>query len=123
MGLMKYINKIRGVYYTYKARRVVTPEIGRSKIVRKRFIFSGKVQGVGFRLEMHEVGKKLALKGWVKNRKDNSVEAAVQGEVDKIKYLIHHLNSIKRISIKNTIEEDLEIIEDEKDFYVKDRDW
>ncbi len=123
MGIIRYINKIRGAYYTDKARKVVIAEIEESKIVRKRFIFSGRVQRVGFRLEVHEIGKKLALKGWVKNRIDGGVEAEVQGEIKKIDYLIDHLNSVKRFSIKNTIEEDLEIVEDEKDFYVKDRDW
>lgn len=65
------------------------------------------------------MGKRLGLKGWVRNKKDKSVEAEMQGEIDKINYLIDYLNSLKRISISNIVEEDLEILKDLEEFHVK----
>ncbi|TJX32161.1 acylphosphatase, partial [Soehngenia saccharolytica] len=42
------------------------PDFKPSNILRKRIIFSGEVQNVGFRLEIHELAKRLNLTGWVK---------------------------------------------------------
>ena len=116
MIIIKYINKLRGKYLTYRTRKVVIPDFKASKVVRKRFVFSGKVQNVGFRLETHEIGKCLGLKGWVMNKEDRTVEAEVQGEVDRINYLIDHLKSLRRASVKEILEENQDIIEEEGEF-------
>jgi acylphosphatase len=39
----------------------------------------GHVQGVGFRMHVIRKARELGLSGWVRNRSDGSVEAAVQG--------------------------------------------
>ncbi len=39
----------------------------------------GRVQGVGFRVALHEVAVELSLDGWVRNRRDGSVEALIRG--------------------------------------------
>lgn len=40
----------------------------------------GQVQGVGFRYWMEDVCLELGLTGWVRNRRDGSVEAIISGE-------------------------------------------
>ena len=47
----------------------------------------GRVQGVGFRYAMHEEASRLGLAGWVRNRRDGSVEAIVQGPADAVESL------------------------------------
>lgn len=43
-------------------------------------VIHGRVQGVFFRDSMRREAQNLAVAGWVRNRSDGSVEAAVQGE-------------------------------------------
>ena len=42
--------------------------------IRKHFIFSGRVQGVGFRYRSMHMAQMLGLTGWVKNNWDGDVE-------------------------------------------------
>ena len=45
----------------------------------RRWIVAGRVQGVGFRWFVHSRASKLALRGWVANLDDGSVEVIAQG--------------------------------------------
>jgi len=45
-----------------------------------RVIYSGKVQGIGFRYTVKRIADKYNIVGWVRNLIDGSVEVFVQGE-------------------------------------------
>jgi acylphosphatase len=47
--------------------------------VTLRLRVHGRVQGVGFRYAMHQQASALGVTGWVRNRRDGTVEAMVQG--------------------------------------------
>lgn len=57
--------------------------------VALRFVISGRVQGVGFRAWMRREARKRSLRGWVRNRRDGSVEALVIGEESSVGGLSH----------------------------------
>jgi acylphosphatase len=48
----------------------------------------GRVQGVFFRASAQREAKRLGLTGWVRNRKDASMELVAEGEETGIKDLI-----------------------------------
>ncbi|MFB3884079.1 MAG: acylphosphatase [Thermodesulfobacteriota bacterium] len=56
--------------------------------VRARAIIEGRVQGVFFRYHTQEMALHLELKGWVKNRRDGSVEAVFEGDKEKVDQII-----------------------------------
>lgn len=45
-----------------------------------RLFITGRVQGVGFRYALQQEAARRGLRGWVRNRRDGSVEALVQGD-------------------------------------------
>ncbi len=68
--------------------------------VRARVIIEGRVQGVFFRHHTQEMASQLEVTGWVKNRRDGSVEALFEGnrkEVDEILRWCHRGPSEARV--------------------------
>ena len=55
-----------------------------SKLVRIR----GRVQGVGYRDWMIREATRLGVQGWVRNRRDGSVEALVSGDAAAVAALL-----------------------------------
>lgn len=48
----------------------------------------GRVQGVGFRMYMERKARQFNVTGWVRNRRDGSVEAIVQGSSEAVEAVI-----------------------------------
>ena len=52
--------------------------------IARRFVLSGRVQGVGFRYFTLDAARREGLHGYVTNRDDGSVEAVAEGEAESI---------------------------------------
>ena len=50
----------------------------------KQLNITGIVQGVGYRAAFHAEAVALGLSGWVRNRRDGSVEATVRGDAQAL---------------------------------------
>jgi acylphosphatase len=59
-----------------------------ARMIRARIVISGRVQGVYFRASARDVARAHRVAGWVRNRVDGAVEAAVEGEEDAVQGFI-----------------------------------
>ncbi len=116
MPMIKTLKKIRDNYVLNQVMKAKLPEFAESETVRFRCTFSGRVQKVGFRLEMSEMAKRLGLTGWCRNLENGDVQAEIQGSWKKIDYLVHFMGMPWRIRINKRVTERLELIQDEKGF-------
>ena len=48
-------------------------------MIQRKLIFTGRVQGVGFRYTAYRIARQYLVTGWVKNLDDGSVEMVVEG--------------------------------------------
>jgi acylphosphatase len=53
-----------------------------------RLLIGGRVQGVGYRAWAARIASELGLRGWVKNRRDGSVEMLITGPDDAVAVMI-----------------------------------
>jgi acylphosphatase len=57
-------------------------------MIARRLTIRGRVQGVGFRYAAVEAAEREGVAGWVRNLRDGSVEALVQGDDDAVERMI-----------------------------------
>ena len=60
-------------------------------LVARRFLVSGRVQGVGFRFFAVEAAAVEGLGGWVRNLQDGRVEVLAEGEAESVERFARQL--------------------------------
>lgn len=116
MYLKRKLKEIRDGYVIAQVKRQRLPEFAPDNIRRYRIVFSGRVQKVGFRLEVCEFARRLGLTGFCQNLENGDVLAEFQGPDNKIQYLVSFMASLKRIKIKNKRVSELAVDLEEKGF-------
>ena len=112
MTLIDLFRNYRDKYMRSSVERLDFPEFPADEVRRYKIIFSGIVQGVGFRYEAWLIAEKLELTGFAENLPSGDVYMEIQGPKNKIMHLIKCMESIKRISIDQKVIDELPIIEE-----------
>jgi acylphosphatase len=73
-----------------------------TQVTRATIIFTGDVQGVGFRYTAFRIAANFALTGWVKNEPDGTVLCTLEGEPDEIERFLTALQQAMRNHIDET---------------------
>lgn len=89
------------------------------RIVRKKIVVSGRVQGVGFRYTASHAAQMLGLTGWVRNDFGGTVTMELQGEEDLISRMAPILKQGPWIRITEWKEKVIPVDEDERGFHVR----
>jgi acylphosphatase len=69
--------------------------------VRRKAIFKGHVQGVGFRYTALMISKGYSVFGYVKNRPDGSVLVVAEGQKTEIDAFINEIKERKSMNIRS----------------------
>lgn len=88
-------------------------------LIRRRYQFYGRVQGVGFRYTARQAAVSLGITGWVRNEYDGSVVMEAQGTPASIRQLLRELNDGWYIRIDRTEEKELPPETEEHQFAVR----
>jgi acylphosphatase len=75
---------------------------------RVRLVIEGRVQGVWFRDSTRTEAQRLAVTGWVRNRREGTVEVLAEGPEEQVKRLVrwcHQGPSSARVSRVRETEE------------------
>jgi len=71
----------------------------------RRYIVTGRVQGVGFRWFVEREANQLGLRGWVRNNLDGSVEVLAAGAPGQLSALRRKLQEGPRASRVDSVDE------------------
>lgn len=87
---------------------------------RRRYVFHGEVQGVGFRYHASTIADYLGLTGYVRNNPDGSVTAEAQGTLRDLSSFVEKIcNSSRWIDVRDIESEDIPTIPDERSFRIE----
>jgi len=90
------------------------------QMIRRRWRFSGHVQGVGFRYRAQYAAQHLGLTGWVANNWDGTVTMEAQGPRETLDRLVPTLTATSRwILIQDMTVTDLPVVDGERGFKVQ----
>ena len=118
MKPIEALKSARNTYICHQVNRVRLPDFEENRFVRRHITFHGRVQKVGFRIELAQMAERLEQTGWVKNAENGEVISEVQGFESRIRFLLKFMNSLKRIKIRKMENKPQSIREDETTFKI-----
>ena len=85
-------------------------------MIRKRIVFFGRVQGVGFRYHARYAASLYGCTGWARNEDDGSVTMEIQGAEGQIGKVLLAIQRERHIRIDGLDVQDIPVNESERGF-------
>jgi len=85
-------------------------------MIRRKIIFYGSVQGVGFRWRARNAAEHYSCTGWVRNEWDGSVSMEIQGTEEAIDSVILAIEKGTFVRIENMDVNTIPVVEGEYSF-------
>ena len=85
-------------------------------MTRKHIVFTGFVQGVGFRWRARQAANLYGCTGWVRNEWDGSVTMEIQGSEKEIDLVLRAINAGRYIEIERMDVQTIEAEPEERGF-------
>lgn len=88
--------------------------------IRKHLVFTGRVQGVGFRWRASHAARAVGATGWVQNRYDGSVVMELQGSEAQLDRVLEALDRSPYIQIEGLEVRRVPLLDGERGFVALD---
>ena len=85
-------------------------------VIRKHIVFTGYVQGVGFRWRARLAANNYGCTGWCRNEWDGSVAMEIQGTEEQIDMVLQVINNGRYIEIQGMDVKTIPLDEEERGF-------
>lgn len=85
-------------------------------MIRRRMVFTGWVQGVGFRYRARHAASLYGCTGWARNEWDGSVVMELQGEPEQMDRVLAAIEAGRYVRIESMDSRDVPIVEGERGF-------
>ena len=85
-------------------------------MIRKRYVFSGNVQGVGFRYRARMAARAVGVTGWVRNEYDGTVTLELQGSPEQLEQVILMIGDGLYVEIRGMEAREVPVIPEERTF-------
>ena len=88
-------------------------------MIRRRSLFSGHVQGVGFRATVDDLAPGFDVTGYVRNLPDRRVELVVEGEPGEVERFLQRIAERMGGFIKSRTDDDSPATKEFTDFSIR----
>ena len=95
---------------------ILKTEMNKRIMIRRRIVFYGQVQGVGFRYRAAKAAEMVGCTGWVRNDWDGTVTMEIQGTEEQIDQVILAIERGRFIRIENMDSKSLPVKPEERRF-------
>lgn len=96
-----------------------TSERREPQVIRRRVLYRGRVQGVGFRYTTQAIAGGFDVTGFVRNLVDGSVELEAQGEMAVVSAFLRAVASRLEANIDDAETSDLTVQPDDRAFTIR----
>ena len=93
------------------------------KLIRRHLIFTGVVQGVGFRWRARQAANATGCTGWVRNDYVGTVSMELQGTEAQLDHVLQTLERAPWIRIEGINSRTIPVEPDERGFVTRDDEW